>query len=328
MNMNYNSPERVRRSSLSYFNVAPSAIAPLAGPQPSLVPSGVGLPSYPDAPYRNQPRTISHLDPRRGPPEWHVPIFNEEPRPGRGSRAYVEEPPARRSSLAPYSGPGDDRRGSKESERTLQDDPDEEEKRYTLSSYKHPYDIPPPNSAYSGQPASISRSNAPRPRRSVSFVDNEDPHYHEQHSRGNDNDDIESGMGSKDHRDGKARPGVLSHLMDWHMNMHRPDDHDQPVTSMTRRPTATRNPSSEYSQLTMGYSTAGDYGRALRREDTATSFGSQALDEDDPRVTGRRREYLEDPEDLKRNALRQMDYRARRKERAKVRIEFNITCEP
>jgi hypothetical protein len=58
----------------------------------------------------------------------------------------------------------------KEDLNTLQDQ-DEERKQYSLSSYKHPYDVPLPNSTYVGQPASTSGSTAPKPRQSSSFVD-------------------------------------------------------------------------------------------------------------------------------------------------------------
>ncbi|KAH7887628.1 hypothetical protein F5I97DRAFT_1806015 [Phlebopus sp. FC_14] len=52
---------------------------------------------------------------------------------------------------------------------------------------------------------------------------------------------------------------------------------------------------------------------------------SEILDADDPRMTGVTKRCLDDYEDEKRNALRQMDYRQRRKERQRVRIEFNVT---
>ncbi|KAF9226595.1 DUF1212-domain-containing protein [Gyrodon lividus] len=52
---------------------------------------------------------------------------------------------------------------------------------------------------------------------------------------------------------------------------------------------------------------------------------SDILDPDDPRMTGVTKRCLDDYDDEKRNALRQMDYRQRRKERQKIRIEFNVT---
>ncbi|KAH9943389.1 DUF1212-domain-containing protein [Epithele typhae] len=55
------------------------------------------------------------------------------------------------------------------------------------------------------------------------------------------------------------------------------------------------------------------------------SSDSDALDPDDPRVTGVRKNQLDDPEDLEKAAMKHMTYRARRKLRARIRIEFNIT---
>lgn len=46
---------------------------------------------------------------------------------------------------------------------------------------------------------------------------------------------------------------------------------------------------------------------------------SEALDPDDPQVTHITKDLLDDYEDERRNALRQINYRQR--------IEFNVTCE-
>ncbi|KAJ3710400.1 DUF1212-domain-containing protein [Lentinula raphanica] len=55
------------------------------------------------------------------------------------------------------------------------------------------------------------------------------------------------------------------------------------------------------------------------------STNSEVIDPDDPRVTGVKATYLEDPEDIEKNTLRQMDYRHRRKHLMRVKIEFNVT---
>lgn len=52
----------------------------------------------------------------------------------------------------------------------------------------------------------------------------------------------------------------------------------------------------------------------------------QVLDPDDPLVTGKHMECLEDPEDFEQEMWRQMSYKKRRKERARIRIEYNISC--
>ncbi|KAJ3739513.1 hypothetical protein DFH05DRAFT_1537950 [Lentinula detonsa] len=55
------------------------------------------------------------------------------------------------------------------------------------------------------------------------------------------------------------------------------------------------------------------------------STNSEVMDPDDPRVTGVKATYLEDPYDIEKNTLRQMDYRHRRKHLMRVKIEFNVT---
>ncbi|KAF9464418.1 DUF1212-domain-containing protein [Collybia nuda] len=74
-----------------------------------------------------------------------------------------------------------------------------------------------------------------------------------------------------------------------------------------------------------GYSTPRP---GIRRRDSTgsmTSIGSDILDPDDPRITGVEARYLDDPEDIEKNVLRQMDYRARRKHINRIRIEFNVS---
>ena len=68
----------------------------------------------------------------------------------------------------------------------------------------------------------------------------------------------------------------------------------------------------------------------LQRFESTTSMGSAAtdlFDPDDPKVTGVKKQYLDDLEDIEKNVLRQMDYKSRRKARQRIRIEFNICCE-
>ncbi|TFL05965.1 hypothetical protein BDV98DRAFT_499548 [Pterulicium gracile] len=61
----------------------------------------------------------------------------------------------------------------------------------------------------------------------------------------------------------------------------------------------------------------------LRRTSTDASINSQVLEDDDPRYT-KEFESLEDKQEVERDILRKMDYRARRKHQQRVRIEFNI----
>ncbi|KAL1722397.1 hypothetical protein EV715DRAFT_193026 [Schizophyllum commune] len=51
----------------------------------------------------------------------------------------------------------------------------------------------------------------------------------------------------------------------------------------------------------------------------------EGLDPDDPIVTGKKANQLEDPEDVRKHTLRQMDYRTRRKHLQRIKIEFNIS---
>ncbi|KAI0638241.1 DUF1212-domain-containing protein [Trametes polyzona] len=63
----------------------------------------------------------------------------------------------------------------------------------------------------------------------------------------------------------------------------------------------------------------------FQRCDSYASNGSQVIDPDDPTVTGERKNTLDDPEDIERACMKQMSYKARRKLRQRIRIEFNIT---
>ena len=56
------------------------------------------------------------------------------------------------------------------------------------------------------------------------------------------------------------------------------------------------------------------------------SFNVQVLDADDPFVTGIRKRAVDDEVDLEKNVFKQMDYKTRRKERERIKIEYNISC--
>jgi hypothetical protein len=126
-------------------------------------------------------------------------------------------------------------------------------------------------------------------------------------------------------RDMKRR-GILPNLIDLYGLNHgggglSGDDEDERRERVTDR----QSPRSA-SDYSMGYSSARPDMRRADSMGSMMSVGSDFLDPDDPRVTGITKEYLDDPEDLEKNALRQMDYKARRKERQRIRIEFNISC--
>jgi hypothetical protein len=264
-----------------------------------------------------------------GASDWHVPIYDQDNVQQSPLRDLNRDdtPPVPHVSAIPLP---DDSRRFRGSEDTLRGD--DAEDRYSLSSYRHPYDIHRPPDAYPGEPSYMQpRPSAPRAalrqRRSVSFVGHRSPED-EEDDYPSDYDKLERGgrnstRGGKGWRDGKDL-GVLSNLMSWHLTDRHQDDYGKAPPKANRRPTVVRN-SSVYSGYTTGYSSDGGSRHSLHRQDSVGSLYSQVVDDDDPRITGTKG-YLEDPEDVRKNALRQMDYRARRKERSKVRIEFNITC--
>ncbi|TFK55913.1 DUF1212-domain-containing protein [Heliocybe sulcata] len=63
----------------------------------------------------------------------------------------------------------------------------------------------------------------------------------------------------------------------------------------------------------------------LRRRESMQSEGDELLDSDDPRVTGIKKKCLDDQEDVEKQCMKQMDYKARKKERMRMRIEFNVS---
>lgn len=176
-------------------------------------------------------------------------------------------------------------------------------RKYSLSSYEHPYDITPPQYAYT---APFNSNTTPR---NVSFRGTPDVKVYDP----KDKSDIEESGAHK-------RLGILSNMMDWHaLDRSRTRQATSQNEDMKRQ-------GSTQSDDDYGYSSAL---RDMRRNDSMhsmISLGSDILDPDDPRVTGVKAKQLEDQGDLEKNALQQMDYRARRKHLQRVRIEFNVSC--
>ncbi len=234
-----------------------------------------------------------------GNPQWHPPFHHSNPfddtridqqrldQQEQGDSFFYQ----RRVSQIPLA--PDDRR--RDSDATLADagrpDP---YKKYSLSSYEHPYDILPPQNAYNR--SSLSQNYSPRrsARRSVSFVDH--PGVLEYNP--DEEVDVEAERAQK-------RRGIPSQMLQLRiMNQSNGDE-------------------------TGGYDYNDEYMRRpkYRRADSGMSDCSEVgLDPDDPRVTGARANHLEDQEDIEKNMLRQMDYRSRRKHLMRVKIEFNVTC--
>ena len=186
---------------------------------------------------------------------------------------------------------------SEESKRT----PGNPYRKYSLSSYEHPYDIRPPERIHSNTASANVRPSTLR--KSIGFSDTG-------HTGDNGSDQTQK------------RQGVLANMMQWYSsNPGTHQIHSQGEPELTRRQPST------FSENEYGYSSAVN---GMRRGDSTfsmRSFGSDLIDPDDPRLTGVRATQLDDQEDLEKNTLRQMDYRSRRKHIQRIRIEFNISCE-
>ena len=183
-------------------------------------------------------------------------------------------------------------------------------RKYSLSSYEHPYDIPPPDRIHAN---TITSANAIRPsslRKSVGFSLPE-------HSQ-----EILTDVNNNEGNQTQKRQGILANMMEWYSTS---NSGTRQIPSQGN-PELTRRHPSTFLEDDYGYSSAVN---EMRRGDSTFSMmssGSDVLDPDDPRVTGMTATQLDDQEDLEKNALRQMDYRARRKHIQRIRIEFNVSC--
>lgn len=189
--------------------------------------------------------------------------------------------------------------------------PQESFNKYSLSSYEHPYDIPPPDSAYLAQtaPHSTTLDQNPAFRNRRKF------------SNAAQRDNLE-GEGNKDDPSEQRRSGLVSNIMDWY-SMARSGTHEVPDPHDTPHQRAYSNAGSD---MEYGYSTAIP---RMRRGDSTyslASMNSDIIDPDDPRVTGITAKQVDDQDDLEKNTLRQMDYKARRKHIQRIRIQFNVSC--
>lgn len=194
----------------------------------------------------------------------------------------------RRVSLVPLGVHGEGEQPGNDVQGVDNHSRDEEDSfaKYSLSSYRHPHDIPPPTYAYSG--------NYPYRATEVS------PH---------DTGIAEKSGSNDEHRN--RRHGILTGIMDWYSG-----GHDNQMM----------NGASESSDEFRDY-----HGKTsrMRRDDSAyseCSMGSDMLEPDDPRMTGKSSKQLDDQGDLEKNTLRLMDYKTRRKHIQRIRIQFNISC--
>ncbi|KAJ3517983.1 hypothetical protein NLJ89_g154 [Agrocybe chaxingu] len=183
-------------------------------------------------------------------------------------------------------------------------------RKFSLTSYEHPYDIAPPEYAYNGPSTpSFSAHRSPGLRRSSPVVAPEDP----------EEEPEKPATGDAHVEQEQKRRGLLSNMMDWY-SMARSGTHSIPeMTKILAQPSL---------RLTMAIrvrsGTAAKCGEEGRRTSNA-SVDSEMMDPDDPRVTGVKAKQLGDQVDLERNTLRQMDYKTRRKHIQRIRIEFNVS---
>ena len=174
----------------------------------------------------------------------------------------------------------------------------------SFSSYNHPYEIRPPRPAYGASPSLPPRVRSPSLHSDVGDTIPDECA------------DVERGLGQRSDR----QRGYLSNLIDLMAN----EDGDHCEDSRD-----SRRGLRHYQSFDSTY--AASARPDFHRVDSCVSDDSsctQVIDPDDPKVTGERKKELDDPEDIERATLKQMSYKARRKLRSRIRIEFNITCTP
>ncbi|KAF7352665.1 Pheromone-regulated membrane protein 10 [Mycena venus] len=280
-----------RRPSASYLQ--PTSMSPAVGSSTRQDTRSGDLHPQPRPP-ASQQTTL-----RSGSVQWNIPIYTENGTRRADDIESVEEFPRRRPSSLILPPDPESRRGSGDNSTLCEVD---ESKKYSFSSYEHPYDITPPRNAYSGAPAQHSSLRSAL-RRSVSFA--EDPPNVVEY-------DEEAQIDAASERALKRR-GVLSNMMDLYAL-----EHDLNASTGRRRDSQDPNDDLKEPQR---YTAR----QNIRRMDSMASDNSDVLDPDDPRVTGITARNLEDPADIDKNVLRLMDYKSRRKHLMRAKIEFNVT---
>lgn len=201
--------------------------------------------------------------------------------------------------------------GSRES-LDVKGDPAKEDPKRSFSSYNHPYDIRPPREAHTDSPTRPSRASVASGPSAYSQDERDD---NGDSNSGDEDDGAACDLGTRDDR----HRGYLSNLMDLYANDKKAGkEQSGPDRSRLYRRVARGNSF----ESTMTTSTRPE----MNRFDSYMSNDSQVVDPDDPTVTGERKNNLDDPEDLEKACMKTMNYKARRKLRQRIRIEFNITC--
>lgn len=249
---------------------------------------------------------------QEGHTHWHIPNYAEDhPRsPQPATLASQEIAPDETSRFHPSAVDrrrhGDEvyPRGARDSALWDDDSTVFNDSVYSLSSYRHPYDIQPPSLAYNM--TGTGGPDVPETSRSLKSEGDDDAN--------DDEIDKHKKRFAKKLEDRRRRKseledlqrnggGVLSNLIDLYGVENGFD-----VESGTFR-TPGR----------LGGLGPGDV-------DPRALDACQVLDPDDPLITGVKKNRLDGAEDLEKAKLRDMDYKSRRKVRQQMRIEFNITC--
>ncbi|CAL1695460.1 unnamed protein product [Somion occarium] len=165
----------------------------------------------------------------------------------------------------------------------------------SFSSYRHPHDIPPPTSAYTGD----KREHTPVLPLSLkkAGIDHEAIDDHEQDMV--DDEDLSHPIPGED-----GAGGLFSNVL--HKLGVDHYDFDEEVKETHEEGDPSRP---------VGY----------KKTESFLSMDAQVLDPDDPIVTGVEKKTLDDPKDLENNVRRTINYHVRRKDRQRFRIEFNIS---
>lgn len=274
------------------------------------------IPSLPPPAHRNFPPPVHPL--RQSRPTVADDTNLEALRPQATPVQNIQQPSCSSSSTL-NNGDSDRDIGAFAKKFKTKNQDDRLDEKYALASHEHPYAIPPPQPAYDAD--SESAPNPKHPSK-VSFA--AEPRYRDESNfdaeaqvpTGRDDEDgledvdidDEPNYCEMNDRDGR-RKGIIANLMDFY----------GVAPGMNGLP---------YSRA-QAYEAVGErppFGRYNSKASDSDTY-SEVLDPDDPRVTSITKRCLDDYEDEKRNALRQMDYRQRRKEQQRIRIEFNVTCE-
>ena len=273
------------------------------------------VPPFPPPAHRNFPR------PENPPFESRAAIIDgtaqEALRP-QATPIQNAQQPSYSSSSTLNNGGSDGDVGAFAKKFATKNEDDHLDEKYALASHQHPYDIPPPRPAYDAksasrpkQPNKVSFAAETKYRDGDSFDAEAQAPTGRDHEGGLDDIDTEPNYCETNDRDGR-RKGIIANLMELYG-----------ITPGANGLPYSRSQAYEAVGKSVGRPSIGRYNSNASDSDAH----SEVLDPDDPRVTNITKRCLDDYEDERRNALRQMDYRQRRKEQQKIRIEFNVSCE-